>query len=151
VEVVEKPFRCGRDLALVADRLGDVSVPGQKRLGVLADPGEKIPPFAGLVGCALCRGQALGVLLQALDAEELGANRLFPLGRSDNDGVGGVHFEFDVRGLIGHGERNRASLSPTSSRHSRRPVLPFCQCITSRSLAQGSQLLARSPARGAGG
>jgi hypothetical protein len=36
------------------------------------------------------RGQAKGVLLQALDAEQLGADRLFLRRRTGNDGVGGL-------------------------------------------------------------
>jgi len=90
VEVVEEPFRCGRDLALLPDRLGDVSVRGQKRLGVVADPREKIPSFGGFFGGALCLGQAFGVLLQALDAEELGADRFFPLDWSDSSSFSGT-------------------------------------------------------------
>jgi hypothetical protein len=43
------------------------------------------------------RGQALGVLLQALDAEELGADRFFPRRRTADDGVGGLHVELPSR------------------------------------------------------
>jgi len=39
----------------------------------------------------MSRGQTLGVLLQALDAEELGADRFFPRRRTVDDGVGGLH------------------------------------------------------------
>jgi len=39
------------------------------------------------------RGQALGVLFQALDAEELGADRVFPRRRAVDDGVSGLQFE----------------------------------------------------------
>ena len=42
------------------------------------ESGEEIPSLAGLVGRVLGRCQALGVLLQALGAEELGADRFFP-------------------------------------------------------------------------
>ncbi len=40
VEVVEEPLRCGRDLALRPDRLGDAPVRGQQHMGVLVDPRE---------------------------------------------------------------------------------------------------------------
>jgi hypothetical protein len=40
------------------------------------------------------------MLLEALDAEDFGADRFFPLGRSDDYGVGGVHFEFRVSGTL---------------------------------------------------
>ena len=89
VEVVEEPLRGGRDLALLPDRLGDVPVRGQEDPPVLANPGEKIPSFGGLLGGACGRRQALGVLLQALGAKELGADRFFDLRRSGDRGVGG--------------------------------------------------------------
>jgi hypothetical protein len=54
---------------------------------------QEAPSFAGLVGRALRGGQALGVFLQALDAEDLGADRLFHLRRSCDDGGGGLHFK----------------------------------------------------------
>jgi hypothetical protein len=76
VKVVEKPLRGGRDLALRQDSLGDVPVPGQEDTRVVANPGEEIPSSGGLFSAAMSRGQAPGVLLQALDAEQLGADRL---------------------------------------------------------------------------
>jgi hypothetical protein len=45
------------------------------------------------------------VLLQALDAEEFGADRFFPLEWGDEDGVGSFHFELPFRDANGHGER----------------------------------------------
>ncbi|TLZ69655.1 MAG: hypothetical protein E6K10_10305 [Methanobacteriota archaeon] len=38
-------------------------------------------------------GQALGVLFQAFDAEELGADRFFPRRSAVDDGAGGLQFE----------------------------------------------------------
>ena len=89
VEVVEDPLRGGRDLVLRQDGRGDVPVPGQKHVCIVANPGEEIPSFGELPGGAMGRGQALGVLLQALDAEELGTDRFFR--------GGGLHFELPSR------------------------------------------------------
>ncbi len=91
-EVVEEPLLGRRDLALLPDRLHDVPVGGQKHASVLADPGEEILSSGRLLGTALGGGQAFAVLLQALDAEELGADRFIHLSGCD-DGVDGAHFE----------------------------------------------------------
>jgi hypothetical protein len=93
MEVVEEPLRGRRDLLLLLHRLGNVPVCGQKGLRIVVDPGEEIPTSGGLLSRALGRGQALGVLLQALHAEDLGADRLVQLRGNKNDGVGGVHFQ----------------------------------------------------------
>lgn len=66
-------------------------------MSVLTEPGEEISPFGGLFDGALGRGQALGVLLQAFDAEDFGTDRLFHLRKSGDDSVGGVHFELPFR------------------------------------------------------
>ncbi len=95
VEVVEDPLGGGCDLLLRHDRCGDVPVAGQKQVRVLADPGEEIPPFPALPGGAMGRGQALGMLLEALDAEDLGADRFFHRRRHvEGDGL---HVELPSR------------------------------------------------------
>jgi hypothetical protein len=66
-------------------------VRGQKYAPVLADPGKKLPSFGGPLGGSLGRGQALGVLLEALDPEKFGADRLFHRRRSADHAVGGAH------------------------------------------------------------
>ena len=111
VEVVEEPLRGGGDLAFLPHRLGNVAVSGQKHLGVVPDPREKVPSLEAFGSGALCHRQALSVLLQALDAEDLGADRFFPEVRSDNDGFGGVHFrafvpEYDRSGREGTGRHS---------------------------------------------
>ena len=63
----------------------------EKYATVVADLRKKIPPSAGLLRDAIDRRQALGVLLQALDAKELGADRLLHLRRSSDRGVGAPH------------------------------------------------------------
>ena len=77
VEVVEEPFLGERDLTLLLDRLDDIVVRRQKYAPVLADPGKKTPSLGGCLGDSLGRGEALGVLLEALDPEQLGADRRF--------------------------------------------------------------------------
>jgi hypothetical protein len=77
VEVVEEPLLGERDLALRPDSLNDAVVCGQKDAPVVADSGKKISPSGKLLRDAISRRQALGVLLQALDAKELGANGFF--------------------------------------------------------------------------
>jgi len=93
VEVVEDPLRGGGDLLLRQDRPGDVPVRGQQDLGVLANPREEVPASAALVDDAMRRGQALGVLLQALDAEELRPDRFLQRGGGVDDGGRGVQWE----------------------------------------------------------
>ena len=91
VEVVEEPLFGQRDLALRADRRDDVVVSSQQHAPVLAHPGQEIPSLAGPRADSLGRGQALGVLLQALDAEQLGADRLLALRRSGDPDGGSAH------------------------------------------------------------
>jgi hypothetical protein len=97
-EVVENPLFGRRDLALLPNRFDDVSVCGQECASVLADPPEEIPSFGGLLGGALGRRQALGVFLEALDTEHLGADRLVHWRRSGDDGVGYGHEEVPTAG-----------------------------------------------------
>jgi hypothetical protein len=90
VEVIEDPLRGGRDLVFRHRGVRDVPVAGQKHLRVVANPGEEIASLDGLFGAAMGRRQALGVLLQTLDAEQLGADRLFRPGSIGDDGGGGL-------------------------------------------------------------
>jgi hypothetical protein len=77
---------------LSPDRLDDAVIGVEKYAPVVADPRKKIPSSAGLLRDTIGRRQALGVLLQALDAKELGADRFFDLRRSGDRGVGAPHF-----------------------------------------------------------
>jgi len=107
MEVVEDPLRGGSDLMFRQDRLGDVPVPGQKHVRVVANPAEEGPILRRFPGTAVGRGQALGVLLEALDAEKFGADRVFPLRRIVESGVGGLHLAPPFR----HTERDSPSAS----------------------------------------
>ena len=97
MEVIEEPLRGRCDLPPLLHRLGNVPVCGQKDPCVLVDPGEEIFSFGGLFSRALGRGQALGVLLQALHAEDLGADWFVHLRGSRHDGVGGSHLQLSIR------------------------------------------------------
>jgi hypothetical protein len=88
VKVVEDPLRGRRNLTLRHDGFGDVPVPGQEHARVLANSGEEIPFLGRLFSGAMGRSQALGVLLETLDGEELGADRFFQRGRTGGDGGG---------------------------------------------------------------
>ena len=80
VHVVDEPFRRGRGHALVADAGRDRAVGAEQHAFVLAQTrGERTSARAACVRHALGGGQALGVLLQALDAEELRADQLLRL------------------------------------------------------------------------
>jgi hypothetical protein len=57
----------------------------------------EIPSFRGLLGDLMGRGQALGVLLQALDAEKFGADRLFQRGRTGDDAGGDLQLQLPSR------------------------------------------------------
>jgi hypothetical protein len=93
VEVVEEPLRGGRDFALRQDGRGDVPVRRQENTRVVANPGKEIPSFGWEPGGAMGRGQAPGVLLEALDSEQLGADRIFLRRRAAEDGVGNLQQE----------------------------------------------------------
>ena len=123
VEVVEEPLLGERDLALRADRLDDVVIPGEENAPVLADPGKEIPPLAGLSLVLLGRGQALCVLLEALDAEELGADGLLrdPVGIQAH-GEGGLRERRKARYLRSSSSSSavRSSIAKAANRF-RRP------------------------------
>jgi hypothetical protein len=92
-KIVENPLFSRSYLPLLPNRLDDVPVRGQERPSVLADPPEQIPSLGGFLRGALGLGQAPGVLLQALDAEHLGADRFVDWRKNGDDGVGGGHSE----------------------------------------------------------
>ena len=77
VEVVDQPLRGGRDRALFAHRCADRAVRGEQHAAVVAQPSREGTPSRAPTGHALRRRQALGMLLETLDAEELGADRRF--------------------------------------------------------------------------
>ena len=96
VEVVEEPLRGRRDFLLLPHRLGNVPVGGEKDPCVVVDPGEEIHSLRRFLRRPLGRSQALGVLLQALHAEDLGSDRLVHM-RRRHDGVSGAHAQLSFR------------------------------------------------------
>src|SRR5207237_158303 len=79
VTVVDEPFRGGSDRALVADDLGDRAVAAEEDPPVVSQPRRQGGGVRGGCGGAL-RREALGVLLEALGAQELVADRRVRLG-----------------------------------------------------------------------
>jgi len=65
------------DRALLADRFRDDAVGSKENAAVVDEPRQQAPPAARVGGHALRGREALGVLLESLDAEELGADGLF--------------------------------------------------------------------------
>jgi hypothetical protein len=76
VEVVDEPFRGRGDRSFVLDRLCQPAVGLQQDASVLGDPRPDGAPGARPSGDRLGGRERLAVLLQALDAEELGDDRL---------------------------------------------------------------------------
>src|SRR5216117_600913 len=76
VKVVDEPFRRRGDRALLTDGVGDHAIRLAEHATVVFDTLQQSPPPARLPQGALGGRQALGVLLEALDAEELGADRV---------------------------------------------------------------------------
>ena len=81
VEVVDQPLGGRRDGAFLADRRADGAIRGEQHPAVVAQPLRQRPTGAGPRRHALGSREALGMLLEALDAEELGADRLFGVPR----------------------------------------------------------------------
>ena len=75
VEVVDEPFRRRSDRALLADGLGDHAIGFAQDAAVVLNARQQSPAPARRH--ALRGRQARGVLLEPLDAEELGADRVF--------------------------------------------------------------------------
>jgi hypothetical protein len=115
VKVVEEPLLGLRNLTLLSNRLDDVPVPCEEHLPVFADTGEESPSFGAFMCGGLGRGQALGVLLEPLDAEHLGADRLFHARQRRDHGIDGLHVAFRARtSERAHlaGARRRVSAAP---------------------------------------
>ena len=90
-------------------------VGGQEHVRVVANPGEKIPSPGGLLGGAMGGGQALCVLLQALDAEELGADRFF-LNLQFEPPFRDTERAFPIPGPGRYGRQSRLGCGPATSR-----------------------------------
>jgi hypothetical protein len=76
VEVVHEPFRRRRDDLLGVDGLGDRAVRLEQDAPVLVDARREPAAVGRARGDLLCGGEALGMLLETLDPEQLGANGL---------------------------------------------------------------------------
>ncbi len=77
VEVVDQPLRRRGDRALLADGFRDGAVGSKENAAVVDEPRQQAPPAARVVRYALRGREALGVLLESLNAEELSADGLF--------------------------------------------------------------------------
>ena len=78
VEVVDEPFRGGCDRALFTDGVGNHVVRLAEHMAVVLDARRQSPPAPSLQD-PLGGGEALGMLFEALDAEQLGTDRGFTL------------------------------------------------------------------------
>jgi hypothetical protein len=76
VEVVDQPFRGRGDRALLAYRLRERPICREQDTAVVGEPRQQGPPAARIVRHALSGGETLGMLLEALAAEQLGADGL---------------------------------------------------------------------------
>ena len=81
VEVVHEPFGGRRDRALFPDGTGERAVGSEQDAPVLGDAGPDDMPVTRVAGDRLGSRERRGVLLQALDAEELGEDRLLEVVR----------------------------------------------------------------------
>jgi hypothetical protein len=77
VIVVEQPLGGRRDRPALPDRAGDGAIGVEQDRFVLLHPHGERPPAPRARGDRLRRCEALGMLLETLDAEELLADRLF--------------------------------------------------------------------------
>ncbi len=109
VEVIDEPFRRRRDRALLTDGVRDHSIRFTKHTTVVLDPPQETLPAARPLHDGLGSRQALRVLLETFDTEELGADRVF--GRRP----GHAHKVF-VQGLEG-GRGFRRALPVIRARH----------------------------------
>ena len=83
VEIVDQPFGRRRDRIVVAGRRDDGAIGGQQNPAVVAQPRGQGPAGNGPRRDALGGGEAFGMLLETLDAEELGADGIFRPGNGD--------------------------------------------------------------------
>ena len=79
VEVVDQPFRRRRNDSLLANRFREGAIRLEQSACVVPDARRERTPVARVVGDALRGRQALGVLLEPLDAEQLGPDGLVGL------------------------------------------------------------------------
>ena len=77
VEIVDQPLGRRGDRALLADRFREGAVGSEESTAVVDEPRQQAPPAARVVRYALRGREALGVLLESLNAEELSADGLF--------------------------------------------------------------------------
>jgi len=75
--VIDEPLGCRGDWLILARGLGDGTVRLEQHPAVVSQPRRERPAPLGSGRHRLCCGEAFGMLLQALDAEELRADRLF--------------------------------------------------------------------------
>ena len=81
VVVVEQPLGGRRDCATLADRFRDGAIRLEQNRLVVLQPCGKAAPGRRRRGDGLCRRKALGMLLEALDTEELLADGFFVIPR----------------------------------------------------------------------
>ena len=75
-EVVDEPLGGRRDRAFVLDGPSQCAIGLDQDASVLGDPRLDGVSLVGRVGDRLSRGEGAGVLLQPLDAEQFGEDRL---------------------------------------------------------------------------
>ena len=81
VKVVDQPLGRRGDGAFLADGLADGAIGGEQHPAVVPQPCRQRTAGSRPRRDALGRREALGMLLEALDAEELAADRLFGIPR----------------------------------------------------------------------
>ena len=124
VEVVNEPLRSGSDRALLPDRVGERSVGVQKDPAVVREARHDGPTRTGFAGDTLGRGERFGVLLEALDAEQLRDDRRLGItgrrritrrlrGLTDREAIDGPLAETLAR-RSGRGPQLRAAASCSS-------------------------------------
>src|SRR6266536_240633 len=84
VEVVDEPFRRGRDRALFPDRVGDRAIGLEEDASVLFQPWKERFSLSKTVRETVLGPQPLRELLQVLGRIELRANRLFEAGKGED-------------------------------------------------------------------
>ncbi len=129
VKVVDQPFRGRRDRPFVLDRTGQDAIRLQQDAAVLGDTRSDGVSPTRRVGDHLGGGESPRMLLQPLDAEELGKDRLFRFGlrmhpsptapRRVSEGLVRTHLS-----LSAHGDAAR-DVPVLASIAARRGALPF--------------------------
>ena len=84
VEVVDEPLGCRRDRTFFPDGTRERAIRGEQDLAILGDASSEGRSTARIGGDHLCRGERGRVLLEPLDAEELGDDRFFEAIRGDS-------------------------------------------------------------------